>query len=277
MTPMLGVAAIQYCARDDARATLDHITPLIAQAAETARLVSLPEAATYLAASRTQLAERAEWEDDSFSHRRLADMAREFGIWLHAGSLMLRRRDTGRLVNRTLLLGPDGGLVATYDKIHMFDADVGDGQTYRESQSFSAGAAPVTVSIEGLCAGLSICYDLRFPHLYRQLARDGAKLLLVPAAFTATSGRAHWHVLLRARAIETGCFVVAAAQCGTHADGRQTYGHSLIISPWGEVIADAGTGDAVISAALDPALVETARRSIPSLGTNPAIGRTRRV
>ena len=124
---------------------------------------------------------------------------------------------------------------------------------------------------------MSICYDLRFPHLYRQLAHDGAKLLLVPAAFTATSGRAHWHVLLRARAIETGCFVVAAAQSGTHADGRQTYGHSLIISPWGEVIADAGTGDAVISAALDPALVETARRSIPSLATNPAIGPTRAI
>ncbi len=271
---MLSVAAIQYCARDDAATTLSHIRPMIAEAAERARLITLPEAATYLSASRSQLAERAEWEDDSFSYQKLASMAREFSIWILAGSLMMRRRDDGRMVNRSLLIGPDGALVAKYDKIHMFDADVGDGQVYRESQNFAAGELPVIAKIDSMPTGLSICYDLRFPHLYRQLAIDGAKLLLVPAAFTATSGRAHWHVLLRARAIETGCFVVAPAQSGTHADGRNTFGHSLIVSPWGEVIADADKGDAIITAVLDEEQVEHARRSIPSLATNPPIGPT---
>lgn len=228
---MLSVAAIQYCAKDNAAATLAHIRPMIAKAAEQARLVTLPEAATFISASRSQLAERAEWEDDSLSHQQLASMAREFNIWLLAGSLIMRRRDNGRMVNRSLLLGPNGTLVAKYDKIHMFDADVGDGQVYRESQNFVAGELPVVVKIDSMPTGLSICYDLRFPHLYRQLANDGAKLLLVPAAFTATSGCAHWHVLLRARAIETGCFVVAPAQSRTQADGRNTYGHSLIVSP----------------------------------------------
>ena len=188
---------------------------------------------------------------------------------------MIRRRDDYKLVNRSLLFGPDGGLVASYDKVHMFDADVGDRKSYRESASFTAGSTPVIAMIGDAPVGLSICYDVRFPHLYRQLALDGAKLLLVPAAFTAISGKAHWHILLRARAIETGCFVVAPAQSGTHADGRLTYGHSLIISPWGEIIADAGDGDEVISADLDLAAVAKARQAIPSLMANPAIDRTR--
>jgi len=272
---MLTVAAIQYCAGDDAAKTLAHIRPMIAKAAETARLVTLPEAATYLAASREQLAERAAWEDDSLSQRSLSSCARDFDIWLLAGSLLLRRRDSGKLVNRSLLLAPDGHIAASYDKIHMFDADVGDGQTYRESASFDAGNVPTIAQIDDMPTGMTICYDLRFPHLYRQLAQDGARLLLVPAAFTATSGQAHWHVLLRARAIETGCFVVAPAQSGIHADGRKTFGHSLIISPWGEILADAGDGDAVIHAALDQSAVLQARRSIPSLATNPEIRPTK--
>ena len=272
---MLRVAAIQYCASDNAKDTLAHIQPLIAEAASRATLVTLPECASYLSASREQLATHAEWEDDSYSQNWLADQARQLGTWLLAGSLMIRRRDDHKLVNRSLLFGPDGGLVASYDKIHMFDADVGDHKSYRESASFTAGSTPVIAMIGDVPVGLSICYDVRFPHLYRQLALAGAKLLLVPAAFTAISGKAHWHILLRARAIETGCFVVAPAQSGTHADGRQTYGHSLIISPWGEIIADAGDGDAVISADLDLAAVAKARQAIPSLTTNPAIEPTR--
>jgi len=188
---------------------------------------------------------------------------------------MMRRRDDKRLVNRGLLFGPDGRQITSYDKIHMFDANVGDGKTYQESASFTAGNAPVIAMIDDMPVGLSICYDLRFPHLYRQLARDGAKLLMVPAAFTAVSGRAHWHVLLRARAIETGCFIIAPAQFGTHADGRQTYGHSLIVNPWGEIIVEADDGDAVIAAMLDIDEVDRARRAIPSLQTNPVIGTTR--
>ena len=272
---MFRVAAIQYCANDNAKDTLAHIQPLIAEAASRATLLTLPECASYLAASREQLATHAEWEDDSYSQNWLGDQARQLGIWLLAGSLMIRRRDDHKLVNRSLLFGPDGGLVASYDKIHMFDADVGDDKSYRESASFTAGSTPVLAMIGDVPVGLSICYDVRFPHLYRQLALDGAKLLLVPAAFTAISGKAHWHILLRARAIETGCFVVAPAQSGTHADVRQTYGHSLIISPWGEIIADAGEGDAVISADLDLAAVAKARQAVPSLTTNPAIEPTR--
>lgn len=271
---MITVAAVQYCASDDAAATLENIYPLIADAASNARIVALPEATTYLAASPAHLQEIAESADNSFSQNRLAEIARELNIWILAGSLLLRCPHHGQLVNRSLLIAPDGSAVANYDKIHMFDADVGDGQRYRESKSFTAGTAPVIVTVDSLKVGLSICYDVRFPHLYRQLATDGAQLIMVPAAFTAISGAAHWHVLLRARAIETGCFIVAPAQSGVHADGRHTYGHSLIIDPWGNIVADAGTGDAMISATIDPNAITRARRSIPSLTTNPPIGST---
>ena len=159
----------------------------------------------------------------------------------------------------------------------MFDADVGDGKMYRESASFSAGQSPVIAHIDNVPCGLTICYDVRFAHLYRQLALDGAQLFLVPAAFTALSGKAHWHVLLRARAIETGCYIVAPAQSGTHADGRKTYGHSLIINPWGEIIAEAKDGDSIIHAALDLSATARARNAIPSLKANPVIGPTRMI
>ena len=272
---MLRVAALQYCASDDIPKTLHHIQPLIAEAASKASLVALPECANYLAASREQLFQRAEWDDESYSQKWLGNVAREFGIWLLAGSLIMRRRDNKQLVNRSLLFGPDGAVVADYDKIHMFDADVGDGKSYQESASFAAGQSPVIAHVDNVPCGLTICYDVRFAHLYRQLALDGAQLFLVPAAFTALSGKAHWHVLLRARAIETGCYVVAPAQSGTHADGRKTYGHSLIINPWGKIIAEAKEGDAIIYAALDLSATARAQNAIPSLKTNPAIGPTR--
>ena len=274
---MLRVAALQYCASDDVAKTLHHIQPLIAEAASKATLVALPECANYLAASREQLFQRAEWDDESYSQKWLGNVAREFGIWLLAGSLIMRRRDNNRLVNRSLLFGPDGAVVADYDKIHMFDADVGDGKSYQESASFAAGQSPVIAHVDNVPCGLTICYDVRFAHLYRQLALDGAQLFLVPAAFTALSGKAHWHVLLRARAIETGCYVVAPAQSGTHADGRKTYGHSLIINPWGEIIAEAKDGDAIIHAALDLSAITKAQNAIPSLKTNPVISPTRMI
>jgi len=272
---MLSVAAVQYCASDEVAKTLHHIQPLIAEAASKATLVALPECANYLAASRDQLFQRAEWDDKSYSQKWLSNIARKFGVWLLAGSLIMRRRDNNQLVNRSLLFGPDGAVIANYDKIHMFDADVGDGKSYQESKSFSAGQSPVIAYVDNVPCGLTICYDVRFAHLYRQLALDGAQLFLVPAAFTAISGKAHWHVLLRARAIETGCFVVAPAQSGTHADGRKTYGHSLIINPWGEIIAEAKDGDAIIYATLDLSATNRAQNAIPSLKTNPVIGPTR--
>ena len=157
----------------------------------------------------------------------------------------------------------------------MFDANVGDGKNYCESDSFAAGNTPVIANLDGIQLGMSICYDLRFAHLYRQLARDGAHIIAVPAAFTAVSGAAHWHVLLRARAIETGCYVIAPAQCGIHSDGRQTYGHALIVSPWGEILAEADDGDAVITTTVDLAKITKARQAIPSLKSSTEFGSTR--
>ena len=272
---MLRVAALQYCASDDVAQTLQNIHPLIAEATSKATLIALPECANYLAANREQLFQRAEWDDESYSQKWLGNVAREFGIWLLAGSLMIRRRDNKQLANRSLLFGPDGSVVAYYDKIHMFDADVGDGKRYEESASFTPGRSPVIAHVDNVPCGLTICYDVRFAHLYRQLALDGAQIFFVPAAFTALSGKAHWHVLLRARAIETGCYVVAPAQSGIHADGRKTYGHSLIISPWGEIMAEAKDGDAIIYAELDLSATTRAQNAIPSLKTNPVIGPTR--
>ena len=269
------VAALQYCASDDAAATLAHIEPLISEAARTAQLICLPEAASFLAASRVQLAERVEWENDSFSLRKLAALACKHHVWLLAGSLFLRRCQDHKLVNRCVLFAPDGRVIAVYDKIHMFDANVGDGQNYCESDSFASGATPVIADLGDIRLGMSICYDLRFAHLFRQLARDGAHILTVPSAFTAGSGAAHWHVLLRARAIETGCYVIAPAQCGKHSDGRQTYGHALIINPWGEILAEADDGDGVITATVDLEKIIAVRRAIPSLTSSAEFGKTK--
>jgi predicted amidohydrolase len=187
---------------------------------------------------------------------------------------LIHRSEDGQLVNRSYLMAPDGTIADHYDKIHMFDANVGDGRQYAESKNFQAGGKMVVAHCGTASIGMSICYDVRFPALYRDMANAGATILSVPSAFTYDSGRAHWHTLLRARAIETGCFVIAPAQCGTHADGRRTYGHALIINPWGEIIAEAatdddvaspGSNDDVIIADLNPDAVQQARRAIPSL------------
>ncbi len=274
----LRVAALQYCAAGTADETLAQLIPMIGRAADTgAGLVCLPEAATFLAASRETLQSEAEWEDDSRSLAVLADSAANHGIDLLVGSIFVRRRADSRIVNRAVLIAGDGSIRASYDKIHMFDADVGDGRRYRESDHFAAGSRLVLTESGGVSLGLTICYDVRFPHLYRALGRAGASVITVPAAFTFPSGRAHWHVLLRARAIETGSFIIAPAQCGTHADGRRTYGHAMIISPWGEILAEAptdddnaaaGDNDAIIDAELDITSVARARSAIPSLQTD---------
>lgn len=278
VTDPLRVAALQYCAAGTADETLAQLIPMIGRAADTgAGLVCLPEAATFLAASRETLQSEAEWEDDSRSLAVLADSAANHGIDLLVGSIFVRRRADSRIVNRAVLIAGDGSIRASYDKIHMFDADVGDGRRYRESDHFAAGSRLVLTESGGVSLGLTICYDVRFPHLYRALGRAGASVITVPAAFTFPSGRAHWHVLLRARAIETGSFIIAPAQCGTHADGRRTYGHAMIISPWGEILAEAptdddnaaaGDNDAIIDAELDIASVARARSAIPSLQTD---------
>lgn len=274
----LRVAALQYCAAGTAQETLARLIPMIDSAAGAgAGLICLPEAATFLAASREALQTEAEWEDDSRSLTKLADIAAKHAVDLLVGSIFVRRRLDSRIVNRAVMIGGDGGIRATYDKIHMFDADVGDGRRYRESDHFAAGNRLVLTESGGFSLGLTICYDVRFPHLYRALGKAGASVITVPAAFTFPSGRAHWHVLLRARAIETGSFIIAPAQCGIHADGRRTYGHAMIISPWGDILAEvptdddnaaAGGNDGIIHADLDITSVDRARNAIPSLQTD---------
>jgi len=186
------------------------------------------------------------------------------GVWLLIGSLAIKVSDT-KTANRSFLIDPKGGIAAQYDKIHLFDVDLPSGETYRESNTVAGGNRAILAETSWGRLGMTICYDLRFPHLYRALAKAGAFLLTVPSAFTETTGKAHWHTLLRARAIENGAFVVAPAQGGTHANGRKTYGHSLIVAPWGEVLAEAGTDPCVIVAEIDSARVTDARTRVPSL------------
>jgi deaminated glutathione amidase len=192
------------------------------------------------------------------------DLAREVGAWLLLGSTPIRI-EAERLANRSFLLAPDGAIAARYDKIHMFDVDLANGESYRESALYRPGEAAVLAALPWGTLGMTVCYDLRFPYLYRALAQAGADFLSIPAAFTVPTGKAHWHVLQRARAIENGCFVFAPAQWGEHAEGRKTFGHSLIVDPWGEVLADAGEGVGFVTAEIDNAKIAEARRMVPAL------------
>jgi predicted amidohydrolase len=218
---------------------------------------------------------RREKARDEANHPVLAalrEIARETGVWLLIGSLAVDlSREPGaadnerRLANRSYLVDPDGAVVARYDKIHMFDVDLAGGESYRESNAFRPGGQTVLTETPWGVLGMTVCYDLRFPQLYRTLAQAGADFLAIPSAFTVPTGTAHWHVLIRARAIENGCFVFAPAQWGEHAEGRRTYGHSLIVDPWGEVLADAGEGVGIVSARIEVDAIAKARRMVPSL------------
>lgn len=192
-------------------------------------------------------------------------LAMELRLWLHCGTLMVRQTSKGLVANRTYVLRPDGATAAYYDKIHMFDVDLGNGEIYSESSVSIPGNQATVVCTPWGGLGLSVCYDLRFPQLYRALAQAGASFLAVPSAFTYKTGVAHWHVLLRARAIENGCYVFAPAQTGIYANSRLTYGHSLIVDPWGKILADAGEAPGLIVAEVDPGRVQLARNNIPSL------------
>jgi predicted amidohydrolase len=193
-----------------------------------------------------------------------AALALELKVWILIGSVAIKVSAT-KTANRSFLFAPDGSVAARYNKIHLFDVQLASGETYRESNTVAGGDTAVVADTDMGRIGLSICYDLRFPQLYRKLAQKGAFLFAVPSAFTVPTGSAHWHVLLRARAIENGAFVIAPAQGGEHANGRKTYGHSLIVSPWGEVLAEAGTEPGVIIADIDPALAADARAKVPNL------------
>jgi predicted amidohydrolase len=245
--------------------SLEQGTRLIRQAAaQGADYVLTPEVSNMMQLNRKALFEHLSSEENDLSLKTYRALAAELKIYLHIGSLALRASPE-RAVNRTFLIGPDGLVVATYDKIHMFDIELPDGESYRESANYQPGETAVITDLPWGRIGLTICYDVRFPALYRALAESGASFLTVPSAFTRKTGEAHWHTLLRARAIENGAFVFAAAQGGLHENKRETYGHSLIVAPWGEVLVEGGAEPGVFMARIDPSLVETARKAVPSL------------
>jgi predicted amidohydrolase len=233
-------------------------------AAQGADYVLTPEVSNMMQLNRKALFEHLASEADDPSLKAYRALAAELKIHLHIGSLALRF-SADKAVNRSFLIGPGGEVLANYDKIHMFDIDLPDGESYRESANYQPGETAVISDLPWGRIGLTICYDVRFPALYRALAESGASFLTVPSAFTRKTGEAHWHTLLRARAIETGCFVFAAAQAGLHENKRETFGHSLIIDPWGTVLAEGDVEPGVFLADIDPAKVETARKTIPSL------------
>ena len=269
MGERLEVALIQARTPATAPAGLAHVEPLIRQAAAGgAQLILTPEGTNFLEQRRGLRDAALSNEDTDAAVLGLRALARELGVWLLIGSAIVRSDAPGdaRAANRSLLIDPTGAITARYDKLHVFDVDLANGETYRESASVRPGVGASVAETPWGRLGLSICYDVRFPHLYRALAKTGASLIAVPAAFTRPTGEAHWETLLRARAIETGAFVLAPAQGGTHEDGRQTWGRSLIVGPWGEIIARADHDEpGVLHASLDLSAVDRARASIPAL------------
>jgi deaminated glutathione amidase len=244
---------------------LDKAETLIRRAAKgRAQYVQTPENTGIMELKPELVLEAAQSEGKSVPLAWARALARELGLWLHVGSLAIKLDQT-RVANRSYLLDPKGRIAARYDKLHMFDVDLAGGESYRESQYFRPGAKAMLADLPFGRLGLSICYDLRFPSLYRALATAGADFIAVPSAFTKQTGEAHWHVLVRARAIETGAFVLAATQGGLHENGRSTFGHSLIVSPWGEVLAEAGEEPGVIFADIDLVASEEARARIPAI------------
>ncbi len=269
-------ACIQHTAGPDPEPNLRLVADLIRRARDAGADFVMTAEASNLIASGKQRRDNARREADDRFLAGMRDLARELGIWLLLGSLVIDpagepNGDPGadpgeeRLANRSLLLDTSGAVKARYDKIHMFDIDLANGESYRESNAYRPGARAVVAETPWGRLGMTICYDVRFPQLYRGLAQAGAEYLSVPSVFTVPTGRAHWHVLLRARAIENGAFVFAPAQRGEHAGGRKSYGHSLIVDPWGEVLADGGEEVGFVTARIDPAKIAEARRSVPSL------------
>lgn len=264
-------ALVQLNVSDDPVANLPITLEYIRLAAASgASLILTPELTNGLSSSRGHQRAVFQLEDEDATLAALRAEARDLGIWLLIGSLGLRTDDTdGRFANRSFLIAPDGGIAARYDKIHMFDVNVSETEIYRESQGYRPGSRAVLYQAPFGRLGMTVCYDLRFPALYRRLAQAGAEILTIPAAFNHVTGAAHWETLVRARAIETGCFVLAPAQTGFHPErhgaGRRTHGHSLAVAPWGEILADAGTGPGVTIVDLDLSRVANARHRVPSL------------
>jgi predicted amidohydrolase len=265
MSSTFTAALVQMRAGLDPRANLDAATGLIDEAKRGgADYVLTPEMTNIMEVKREGMFAALVAEEQDPTLAALRAHARKLAIYLHVGSLAIKVSDE-KAANRSFLIDPKGEIVARYDKIHMFDVDLGHGESYRESFNYRPGDLAVLADLPWGRLGLSICYDLRFPALYRGLAEAGASFLSIPSAFTRQTGEAHWHVLNRARAIENGCFVLAAAQGGRHENGRETFGHSLIVDPWGRILAEGGTEPGVVLATIDPAEVVAARARVPSL------------
>jgi predicted amidohydrolase len=246
-------------------ANVDLAARLIREAkAAGADYVQTPEMTSLMELDRKSLFANLVEENHDPALAAFQQLARELAVFLHIGSLSVKVSPE-KAANRGFMIGPDGEIVARYDKIHLFDVELPGKESYRESNTFRPGETAIVVGLPWGGLGLSVCYDLRFPHLYRALAEAGAHFLAVPAAFTKTTGEVHWHVLLRARAIENGAYVLAAAQGGKHENGRETFGHSMVIDPWGKIVAEAGIEPGVTIAEIDPVLVMQARSRIPSL------------
>ena len=259
------VACLQVNAGTDMRENIDAACRLAIEARIAgAELIMMPENVAMMEWGRGNIVLKAQPEADHQALAAFRELARELGCWVHTGTLHVLL-EGGRVANRSYVLDRNGLVLGRYDKIHMFDVDLGGGEAYRESATFQPGERAMMVRLPWGRLALSVCYDLRFPQLYRAYAQAGADFLAVPAAFTRTTGKAHWHVLLRARAIETGCYVFAPAQCGSHANNRETYGHALIVSPWGEILADGLEQPGWVMAEVDVRKVADARKMIPSL------------
>jgi predicted amidohydrolase len=257
-------ACIQMRSVTRPQANVDAAVGLIREAVRGgASYVQTPEMSNTVNRDRDSLLASIQTQERDPMLAAFRSLAREHKVHIHAGSLAVRNGD--KVANRAVLVGPDGEVQATYDKIHLFDVDLANGESWRESRTYTGGAEAVVTDLPSARLGFSICYDIRFAYLYRALADAGATLLSAPACFTRQTGEAHWSILQRARAIETGSFMISAAQGGVHEDGRETYGHSIIIDPWGRVLAEAGAEPGVILARIDPALVEEARGRIPAL------------
>jgi deaminated glutathione amidase len=265
-------ACVQFTAGPDPAPNLQQVSELIRRARSAgADLIMTPEVSNFIESGRRRRDKARHEADDPFLAG-MRELARETGAWILVGSLVIdpagepgAEASEERLANRSFLIDAQGAIVARYDKIHMFDIDLPGGESYRESNAYRPGGRSVVAETPWGRLGMTVCYDLRFPHLYRALAQAGADFLAVPSVFTVPTGTAHWHVLLRARAVENGCFVFAPAQWGEHAGGRRSYGHSLIVDPWGEVLADRGEETGIITAQIDPARIAKARGMVPSL------------
>ncbi|MCW1384380.1 carbon-nitrogen hydrolase family protein [Novosphingobium sp. KCTC 2891] len=269
------IALLQMTSGIDPAANAATMVDAVARAAgEGAAMLFTPEMSGLIDRDRKRAAPHIVAEDDSPVLAAVRDAAVKAGLWVHVGSLAVKV-DGQRWANRAFVIDPAGAIAARYDKIHMFDVDLANGESWRESAAYRPGEQVVTVECPVGRLGLAICYDIRFPALFEELERQRCDAIAIPAAFTVPTGRAHWHLMQRARAVEASAYVIAAAQAGTHADGRETYGHSLVVDPWGDVVLDMGEAAGLAFAALDPARIAEVRRQLPSLANKREIPRSR--